>query len=42
MWTERERERMHKYIFGDSIYKIFGNRIKIIINIFAILAIFSP
>lgn len=26
---------MHKYKSGDSINKIFGNEIKIIINIFA-------
>lgn len=38
----KQRQFPHKFIFGDSIKKIFGNRTKIIINTFAIWAIIFP
>lgn len=38
----RQKERMHKYIFRDSINTIFGHKNKLIIKIFAVWALVSP
>lgn len=44
--TEQEKwgkeERMHKYIFRDSIKTVFGHKNKIVIKIVAVWVIVSP